>query len=200
MACPWFWLSMPHALLLISHYCVCPFFFVLFIIIILKRKNLLVQSIWTNKLFLLFFGLLSSVLDDSSLSTIRLTCDSPIFVQVMTSTSFVSSKWLQSSALHHGHLLRLIEDSRWSIHHSFVLHEQTRGGRRRLESPSTAIPCPPSLSRWWVESSHELHDPTRKDSHVISRMFTLASNPYSTADHINPFPFLVCQISAGEMQ
>ena len=81
-----------------------------------------------------------------------------------------------------------------------MLHEQTRGGRRRLESPSTAITCPLSLSRWWVESSHELHDLTRKDSHVISRMFTLASNLYSTADHINPFPFLGCQISAGEMQ
>ena len=69
-----------------------------------------------------------------------------------------------------------------------------------ISSSPTAIPHPPSLSQWWVESSHELHDPTRKDSHVVLRMFTLASNLYSTADHINPFPFLGCQISVGEMQ
>ena len=70
-----------------------------------------------------------------------------------------------------------------------------------VPSPSfTAIPCPPSLSWWWVESSHELHDPIRKDLHVISRTFTLASNLHSTANHINPFPLLGRRISAGEVQ
>ncbi|KAF3967496.1 hypothetical protein CMV_008510 [Castanea mollissima] len=67
-------------------------------------------------------------------------------------------------------------------------------------SSSTAIPRPPSLSQWWVESSHELYDPTRKDSHVVSRTFTLASNLHSTADCIDPFPLLGRRISAGEVQ
>nr|POF17417.1 hypothetical protein CFP56_59444 [Quercus suber] len=67
-------------------------------------------------------------------------------------------------------------------------------------SLSTTIPRPPSLSQWWVESSHELQDPTRKDSHVVSRTFTLASNLHSTADHIHPFPLLGHRISAGEVQ
>nr|POE46539.1 hypothetical protein CFP56_32951 [Quercus suber] len=67
-------------------------------------------------------------------------------------------------------------------------------------SSSTTIPRPPSLSQWWVESSHELHDPTRKDSHVISRTFTLASNLHSTADHVHPFPLLSRRISAREVQ
>nr|POE73451.1 hypothetical protein CFP56_08754 [Quercus suber] len=67
-------------------------------------------------------------------------------------------------------------------------------------SLSTAIPRLLSLSQWWVESSHELHDPTRKDSHVVSRTFTLASNLHSTVDHISPFPLLGRQISAGEVQ
>ena len=69
-----------------------------------------------------------------------------------------------------------------------------------ISSLSTAIPCPPSLSQWWIKSSHELHNPTRKDSHVISRMFTLASNLHSTADRVNPFPLLGRWISAGEVQ
>nr|POE92274.1 hypothetical protein CFP56_57112 [Quercus suber] len=67
-------------------------------------------------------------------------------------------------------------------------------------SSSTTIPRPPSLSQWWVESSHELHDPNRKDSHVTSRTFTLASNLHSTADHVHPFPFLSRRISAREVQ
>ena len=69
-----------------------------------------------------------------------------------------------------------------------------------ISSSPTAIPRPPSLSQWWVESSHELHDPTRKDSHVVSRTFTLASNLHSTADHVDPFPLLGCRISTGEVQ
>ena len=70
-----------------------------------------------------------------------------------------------------------------------------------VPSPSfTAIPCPQSLSWWWVKLSHELHDPIRKDLHVISRTFTLASNLHSTANHINPFPLLGRRISAGEVQ
>ena len=60
-----------------------------------------------------------------------------------------------------------------------------------ISSSPTAIPRPPSLSQWWVESSHELHDPTRKDSHVVSRTFTLASNLHSTVDRVDPFPLLV---------
>ena len=67
-------------------------------------------------------------------------------------------------------------------------------------SLSTAIPHPPSLSQWWVEASHELHDPTRKDLHVTSRTFTLASNLHSTVDHVDPFPLLGRRISAGEVQ
>ena len=67
-------------------------------------------------------------------------------------------------------------------------------------SSSTVIPCPPSLSQWWVEASHELHDPTRKDSHVVSRTFTLASNLHSTADRVDPFPLLGRRISVGEVQ
>ena len=67
-------------------------------------------------------------------------------------------------------------------------------------SSSTTIPRPPSLSQWWVEASHELHDPTRKSSHVISRTFTLASNLHSAADHVDRFPLLGRRISAGEVQ
>ena len=73
-------------------------------------------------------------------------------------------------------------------------------GRSVPSSLSTAIPRPPSLSQWWVESSHELHDPTRKDSHVVLRMFTLASNLHSTTDRINPFPLLGRRISVGKVQ
>ena len=69
-----------------------------------------------------------------------------------------------------------------------------------ISSSPTAIPRPPSLSQWWVESSHELHDPARKDSHVVSRTFTLASNLHSTADRVDPFPLLGRRISAGEVQ
>ena len=69
-----------------------------------------------------------------------------------------------------------------------------------ISSSPTAIPRPPSLSQWWVKSSHELHDPTRKDSHVVSRTFTLASNLHSTADRVDPFPLLGRRISAGEVQ
>ena len=69
-----------------------------------------------------------------------------------------------------------------------------------ISSSPTAIPHHSSLSQWWVESSHELHDPTRRDSHVVLRMFTLASNLHSTADRVDPFPLLGHQISAGEVQ
>ena len=69
-----------------------------------------------------------------------------------------------------------------------------------ISSSLTAVPHPPSLSQWWVKSSHELHDPTRKDSHVVSRTFTLASNLHSTADCVDPFPLLGRRISAGEVQ
>ena len=69
-----------------------------------------------------------------------------------------------------------------------------------VPSSSTAIPRPPSLSQCWVESSHELHDLARKDLHVASRMFTLSSNLHSAVDHINPFPFLGRQMSAGEVR
>ena len=67
-------------------------------------------------------------------------------------------------------------------------------------SLSTAIPRPLSLSQWWVEASHELHDLTRKDLHVVLRTFTLASNLHLTANHVNPFPLLGRRISAGEVQ
>ena len=70
-----------------------------------------------------------------------------------------------------------------------------------VPSPSsTVIPRPLSLSQWWVKSSHELHDLTRKDLHVVLRTFTLFSNLHSTADHINPFPLPGRWISAGEVQ
>ena len=69
-----------------------------------------------------------------------------------------------------------------------------------ISSSPTAIPRSPSLSQWWVESSHKLHDPTRKDSHVVSRTFTLASNLHSTVDRVDPFPLLGRRISAGEVQ
>ena len=69
-----------------------------------------------------------------------------------------------------------------------------------ISSSPTAIPRPPSLSQWWVESSHELHDPTRKDSYVVSRTFTLASNLHSTANRVDPFPLLGRRISTGEVQ
>ena len=67
-------------------------------------------------------------------------------------------------------------------------------------SSSTAVPRPLSLSQWWVEASHELHDLTRKDLHVVLRTFTLASNLHSTVNHVNPFPLLGRRISAGEVQ
>ena len=67
-------------------------------------------------------------------------------------------------------------------------------------SSSTAIPRPPSLSQWWEEASHELHDPIRKNSHVVSRTFILASNLHSTTNHVDPFPLLGRRISAGEVQ
>ena len=69
-----------------------------------------------------------------------------------------------------------------------------------ISSSPIAIPRPLSLSQWWVESSHELHDPTRKDLHVVSRTFTLASNLHSTADRVDPFPLLGRRISTGEVQ
>ena len=58
-------------------------------------------------------------------------------------------------------------------------------------SSSIAIYRPPKLSQWWVKSSHELCDPTKKDSHVASRTFTLASNFHSTADQSIHFLSLV---------
>ena len=73
-------------------------------------------------------------------------------------------------------------------------------GNSISSSSSTTIPCPLSLSQWWVEASHKLHNPTRKDSHVISRMLTLASNLHSTVDRVDPFPLLGRRISAGEVQ
>ena len=73
-------------------------------------------------------------------------------------------------------------------------------GNSISSSSSTTIPCPLSLSQWWVEASHELHDLTRKDLHVVLRMFTLASNLHSTTNHVNPFPLLGRWISAGEVQ
>ena len=51
-----------------------------------------------------------------------------------------------------------------------------------------------------IKSSHELHDPTRKGLHVVSRTFTLASNLHSTVDYVDPFPLLGCWISAREVQ
>ena len=120
IACLWFWISLSRASLLFIYY----YFYI----------NLLVTSIWTNKLFVLFFGLLSG---DSGLPILCSTCDSSTFAQVMTSTSFFFSKWLPSSVLHHGHILWLIEDSQWSIYHSIALYERTPGERRHLESPST---------------------------------------------------------------
>ena len=56
MVCPWLWISMSRASLLF----IC--LFILFFYI-----NLLVTSIWMNKLFILFFGLLSG---DSDLPTL----------------------------------------------------------------------------------------------------------------------------------
>ena len=61
MVCPWLWISMSRASLLF----ICLFIFFFFFYI-----NLLVTSIWMNKLFILFFGLLSG---DSDLSTLCLT-------------------------------------------------------------------------------------------------------------------------------
>ena len=68
-----------------------------------------------------------------------------------------------------------------------------------VHPPSTSVPSsssiaiyhPPKLSQWWVESSHELYDPTKKDLHVASRMFTLASNLHSTVDQSIHFLALV---------
>uniref|UniRef100_A0A7N2KPD7 Uncharacterized protein n=1 Tax=Quercus lobata TaxID=97700 RepID=A0A7N2KPD7_QUELO len=95
--------------------------------------------------------------------------------------------------------ITLLRSTKEPVEEGVVLKVHPPGSS--VPSPSsTAIPCPPSLSRWWVESSHELHDPTRKDLHVVSRTFTLASNLHSTVDHINPFPLLGCQISVGEVQ
>jgi hypothetical protein len=57
----------------------------------------------------------------------------------------------------------------------------------------------PHLSQWWFESSHELYDPSKRDSHPVqSKIFTLCSSLHSGVSHTGLFPLLVRRISVGE--
>ena len=111
---------------------------------------------------------------------------------------FIMVFFYDSSRTLNDRSITLLRSANESLEQGVVLKVHPLGSS--ISSSPTAIPRPPSLSQWWVESSHELHDPTRKDSHVVSRTFTLASNLHSTADRVDPFPFLGRRISAGEVQ
>ena len=120
---------------------------------------------WTNNLFILFFALLSGVLGDSDQSTLRLTCGSSAFAWIVISTNLVLSKWLQSSTLHHGYLLRIIENSQWAIHHSLPLYEQTCGESTNFQNDAFLHRFVPRAQesdglliesfRWFVKDNHD---------------------------------------------
>ena len=57
----------------------------------------------------------------------------------------------------------------------------------------------PHLSQWWYESSRELCDPSKRDSHPVqSKIFTLCSSLHSGVSHTGLFPLLARRISVGE--
>jgi hypothetical protein len=57
----------------------------------------------------------------------------------------------------------------------------------------------PHLSQWWSESSRELYDPSKRDSHLVqSKIFTLRSSLHSGVSHTGLFPLLACRISVGK--
>jgi hypothetical protein len=57
----------------------------------------------------------------------------------------------------------------------------------------------PHLSQWWSESSRELYDPSKRDSHPVkSKIFTLCSSFHSGVSHTGLFSLLAHRISVGE--
>uniref|UniRef100_A0A2N9GRV8 Aminotransferase-like plant mobile domain-containing protein n=1 Tax=Fagus sylvatica TaxID=28930 RepID=A0A2N9GRV8_FAGSY len=57
----------------------------------------------------------------------------------------------------------------------------------------------PHLSQWWSESSRELYDPSKRDSHPVqSKIFTLRSSLHSGVNYTGLFPLLARRISIGE--
>uniref|UniRef100_A0A2N9I0J9 Uncharacterized protein n=1 Tax=Fagus sylvatica TaxID=28930 RepID=A0A2N9I0J9_FAGSY len=57
----------------------------------------------------------------------------------------------------------------------------------------------PHLSQWWSESSRELYDPSKRDSHPVqSKIFTLRSSLHSGVNYTGLFPLLARRISVGE--
>jgi hypothetical protein len=57
----------------------------------------------------------------------------------------------------------------------------------------------PHLSQWWSESSRELYDPSKRDSHPVqSKIFTLRSSLHSGVNYKGLFPLLARRINVGE--
>ena len=57
----------------------------------------------------------------------------------------------------------------------------------------------PHLSQWWSESSRELYDPSKRDSHPVqSKIFTLRSSLHSGVNYTGLFPLLARRLSVGE--
>jgi hypothetical protein len=57
----------------------------------------------------------------------------------------------------------------------------------------------PHLSQWWSESSRELYDPSKRDSHLVqSKIFTLRSSLHSGVNYTGLFSLLARRISVGE--
>uniref|UniRef100_A0A2N9GLN2 Aminotransferase-like plant mobile domain-containing protein n=1 Tax=Fagus sylvatica TaxID=28930 RepID=A0A2N9GLN2_FAGSY len=57
----------------------------------------------------------------------------------------------------------------------------------------------PHLSQWWSESSRELYDPSKRDSHPVqSKIFTLRSSLHSGVNYTGLFPLLARRINVGE--
>jgi hypothetical protein len=57
----------------------------------------------------------------------------------------------------------------------------------------------PHLSQWWSESSRELYDPSKRDSHPVqSNIFILRSSLHSGVNYTGLFPLLACRINVGE--
>jgi hypothetical protein len=66
-------------------------------------------------------------------------------------------------------------------------------------SSPTDVNRTPHLSQWWSESSRELYDPSKRDSHPVqSKIFTLCSSLHSDVSHTGLFALLACRISVGE--
>ena len=55
------------------------------------------------------------------------------------------------------------------------------------------------LSQWWSESSRELYDPSKRDSHLVQlKIFILCSSLHSGVSYTGSFPLLARRISIGK--